>query len=561
MKKEDRKVIYSKERHDVRTGKTALAAAEAKELLGWEECEEKKCQFHDYNAKPVRCTNNLRNRHVVVGWRATLTQVILKKQWRYNRQTIVIGKTGIVEDGQNRLLALVWAHDEWASEKRGPYWKESYWKSEPTIDVLLVTGADEEEETLNSFDQVRPRSLTDVLERSELLRVPAEERRFLARVLDYEVQFLWERTGARKDIYGGRQTNQGSMDFIGRHKMTLDAAAHIHELDKENKVVSKWIGSTGKAAGLLYLMGCSASDPMPYRQSDPPVERKLDWKYWDKACKFWTLFTARDRKFEDMNQDEKALEPVRQAIRGLDDPNSGDKGRAEERVAIICQAWKLIVGRQELNEESLMLDWIAEKEDVKTKHRGHRWQLLQQLGGPEKVKLYLAVDPTVGGIDLKHEEEPEPDPEPEPVTAAATEAVAEEDSKAEKIESNGEDRKAKVAKLMAMRKAKKEEANGDGNRWKQLAALKSQYPGLLLIVKNKRADYGIWGEDADAVSNLLSIKIKLMDGLHLVEIPKKKFDASVQKLIEHEKKPALVEQVDGQVVVRELELEHASQEA
>jgi hypothetical protein len=114
----DLPVVYPEEDVQMfacREGKKPLYAEDAKKALGWEE-ENEKGQFGDkylfinpFNKKKVRCTYNVNNRPFDIPTALKYLQTIMKRRWKFNLETIIIGRFGSVLSGQHRLIALVLA--------------------------------------------------------------------------------------------------------------------------------------------------------------------------------------------------------------------------------------------------------------------------------------------------------------------------------------------------------------------------------------------------------------------------------------------------------------------
>lgn len=370
-KPEARQVLYPKIEValcSIGTG-NPLTAEKAKDLLGWvaEEGSEKfgtDFLLVDEYGKKVRCHNNVSNRPLYLPVVQTLKQEILNQRWKLNGETMIIGATGLTLNCQHRLVGLVLACQEWAKDPK----KWSDWKEEPTLDTVVVRGIDESDTTVNTMDTCKPRSLADVLYRSEFFnKLSIKERKEAAKMLSYAIMLLWDRTGAKKDAYAPLRTHSESLDFVERHKKILDCIQHIMEENKEGQI-TRYL-QPGTAAGFLYLMGSSATDPAKYRKSETPRESMLDWKRWDDARDFWTRLGGGD----------KSLATIRTA---LSEMLNSTGGSATERKALIAKAWNVIASGKSLTAESLKLAYEEDRDEQ-----------------GDLISRTLAESPTLGGID------------------------------------------------------------------------------------------------------------------------------------------------------------------
>jgi hypothetical protein len=195
--------------------------------------------------------------------------------------------------------------------------------------------------------------------------LPKKVRRQLARVTEYAVRFLLHRTVVGSDAFAGRRTHADLPDFLTRHPRVLECVNRIREEDSLAGNISRYVFSTGYAAGLLYLMGCSASDGDAYRAADSPSERFLDWRNWEKACNFWALFAS----------GAEETKPVRDAIASLLEQGRGSR---PERWAVLVKAWDSYVAGEPITPATVALEYRTDPDGSET----------------------LAEQPIAGGIDL-----------------------------------------------------------------------------------------------------------------------------------------------------------------
>lgn len=368
-KKTQRPVVYEKISVKLHNGDTTLTFEQAKTLLGYI-TESENIKFGgDYtttnaDGDKVRCLHNVRNRPIYRGTMETYTQEVLNKRWRLNGETLIIGKTGITISGQHRLLGFIDAVLTWRKEPG----KWINWQEEPTFPCIIVYGVDEDDETVNTIDTGKPRSLADVLYNSKYFaKLGPHDRRVAARAADYCVRTLWDRTHAGEDAWAPKRTHAESMDFIARHERMLDCVRHIIEEDGGDGKISKLL-SLGTAAGCCYLMATSATeyereDKKGYGQVDTRSEAQLDFELWDKAQDFWTELAG-----------GKKLEAVRAAIAAGQETTTLSQ---PEIIGVLVRAWEQYANGKAVKADHLQLDYTT-------------------IDGVD----VLAENPKFGGIDL-----------------------------------------------------------------------------------------------------------------------------------------------------------------
>lgn len=372
-KEEPREVIYPKPSAKMAIGDDAITAERAKKLLGWQE-ESENIKFTadnggfllvDTRGNKIRCNNNVSNRPLYMNIVERLMQVILRKHWRFNGEPIIIGKTGLDLNGQHTLIALVLANQKW-EDKQGQY--QDVWPAPPTIDKLVVFGIDEDDDTVNTMDTCKPRSLFDVLCRSAFFKKHAmKERKDLARIADFAIRTLWERTGASDNPFSKYRNHSESLEMIERHPTLLKCIKHIYEENGKDGKIAHYV-KPGTAAGLLYLMATCASEAETeagdgYFQVGR-LESALDFSMWEKACEFWVLLAGGNEK----------MLPIRAAIGDI----LKDGGTAAECTAVIVHAWNTFSSNKKVTAEALELNYAKDTDGVPR----------------------LAGIPMVGGIDI-----------------------------------------------------------------------------------------------------------------------------------------------------------------
>jgi hypothetical protein len=384
-----RKVIYPKVITEVMQGETAITLEDAKELLGWEEVEGTEYNKEIYAAtkQKVAFCNNVTNRPIYANVAYTLRQDILRGRWQLNGEPIIVGRTGLVLNGQHTLLALILANIAWEKDKEE--WRE-HWPTPPTIDKVITSGVAEDDSVVNTMDTCKPRSLADVIYRSPFFtKLTGGERRIVSRLTEYAIRFLWLRTGAKSDAFAPLLTHAEALACLAAHPKLLEAVSHVHEENgKEGKL--KAYTSPGYLAGMLYLMGSASSDPQAYRSAAKPDEANLDWSQWNKACDYVVLLASGG----------KETSGIRKAMAAAME-QGGLSGT--ERWAILAKGWLAYQSDKPITPTTLGLEYLDDGE-------GHR---------------KLMEIPSVGGIDLgdpstvDEEQVAAVDPEPEKIKAKA----------------------------------------------------------------------------------------------------------------------------------------------
>lgn len=395
-----RPVVYDSVTCTVRAGATAITVQEAKELLGWQEESEAQPFGTKFllklSGKKIRCTNNESNRRLVLGVVEMLKQEHLRGRWRLNGEPLIIGRTGLVLNGQHTLISLIAAAEEW--HDNASQWSDC--KQEPVLEKVLITGISEDAETVNTMDTCRPRSLSDVIFRSHYFQhLSGQAQRQLSDMTKYAINKLWEKSGQHSHAHVVRRTHSESIAFLEQHPRILNAVKHIYEEDNNENKISKYL-TRGYAAAALYLMGSSATDPGKYYVAEHPNETMLDWSHWDKACNF----------FVELASGSKKLQAVHKAIMTLVEQGAGS---IIERWSILARAWHHYLDDQAITDKHLQLEF-----EVKDGER------------------FLVEVPLIGGIDVG-EDGYCPDPTPEEIEQVTTKL---------RTKRNGADKPAKPLK-------------------------------------------------------------------------------------------------------------------
>lgn len=351
-----------------------VTMANAKDYLGWEtesdyynrikeeypKIEKAHCLFNDEfllrdassglnrlsKGNKVRCSHNSRNRPFSESWARSLAYDILKGNWQFNMETIIISRTGDVLSGQHRLIALILACQEWA----GPnslHWQE-LWPEEPYILSLVATGSSDEQKVVNTLDNVRSRSLGDIIYTSPVFAdiTNSTTRKRASTVLQQAIEFLWKRIKVSREGGDVPRTQSILMEFCDQHKKIIDFVRYFLSLDEYNSLTADTgIPSLGGAAGACYLQASSSSDPDAYTSAQTPTEEYLSWDNETKAKRFW----------EEVAKSTVLFQPVRNAIAALSDPDTGDKPGFNEKLCCLAKAWALFVENMPIEAEDIQL--------------------------------------------------------------------------------------------------------------------------------------------------------------------------------------------------------------
>lgn len=366
-KAEERPILYPEVSMLQAYREAALTDTQCKDMLGWTIVGEKD-DFHflDEEGNRIFCTNNVHNRPLYMTTSVErLIQEHLRKRWKENGETIIIGKTGSVLNGQHSLISCVLAEQRRLNNLN--MWEDN-WPGPVTMAKLVVYGIDESDDVVNTMDTCKPRSLSDVIYRSEYFKgVKGTERKVAATMTDFAIRMLWSRVRGGPDAYSLQRTHAESLDFLGRHERVMRAVRHIISEDTFVKVVdivddegkksvaktvikrriTKYV-SGGAAAGLLYLMAASDTDGDVYANAQPaPSEKRIKWTYWDKAAEFWSNLAA---------SDNMEFDKVRHTLGMLASSETGLGGTNIEKTSILIKAWNLFKEDESIQDWRLSLD-------------------------------------------------------------------------------------------------------------------------------------------------------------------------------------------------------------
>lgn len=494
----DREVQYPEVTSEVFSGENALTVEHAKHLLGWEE-ETETVKFGDDfflvapDGKKVRLKNNTKNRPFRKALCEMYVQEHLQRRWRLNGEPVIIGKYGETVDGQHRLTSVIFAEIERLRDlETHGHWKDK-WPGPVTMETVVTSGVEEDDETVNTINTGAGRSMGDVLYRSEFFAsFPPSKRKLMARSADYAIRFLWHRTGAGMDAFAPRRTHAEALDFLSRHSRLVKYLKHVVEENGEENRIAKFL-PLGYASALAYLMGCGKSDHDRYRQGDPPSEKRLDWSLKERAEEFISLLAGGE-----------SFKEVRHALGMLGDASTGSAGTLAERTAVLVRAWRVFADpafkafQENDPRVNLGSDCYQMKDDVRI----------------------LVINPTCGGIDLGEPRDSVPvstdsNDTPEPPETPEQEAEVEEakaEIRSENVET-GEGASKGVNEMMT--------------------AARREWPGRLIAFKH-RDHYRVWGKDAETVSKVTGAKKdpKLkVDGLQYLRFKPEDFPTVAAALV------------------------------
>ena len=333
------------------TGDNAIRFEDAKKILGWfpEDMEEGLDFGTDYilkdvNGVKIRMLHNKGNRPFYYSDAQKCKQEVLRKRWKLNGETFIIGKSGQVCNGQHSFTGLILAVQEW--RKDPSKWEE--WDEEPYMERIGVFGIDEDDATINTIDTAKPRSLTDVIFRSDKLsgmNLERSEIKRVAKICSFAVKTVWDRTGA-KDAFNVHATHSEVMDFLDKHPRILECVELVYIENVENSL-SRYL-SLGQLAGMVYLMGCSNTDPKDYKER--LHESSLDWSNWDSVNQFVCAMSA----------DTKAVKGLKYALERVLADTGGSRA---EQIAVLVEGWKQWVASEKV--EDFKLEYGLTNDGVK----------------------------------------------------------------------------------------------------------------------------------------------------------------------------------------------------
>lgn len=352
-----KEIVYTKPGVKLCLNDKAMTAKKMKTILGWQELSSDSKEepiLKDLEGNKIICVNNTTNRPLDIGWCKKLAQDILRGHFKFNFENFIVGQYGSILSGQHRGIALILAVQMWNQNPEAyPHWKE-----EPTIELALAVGAPEDEATINTLDTNKPRSLEDVLYRSSYFeKHGSKDRKKLSKICDHAVRYLWDRTGV-KDAFDIKRTHSESMSFIERHKTILKCAEHLFIESSDDSL--KIACSTGYAAGMMYLMAASDTNPSAYLDMDDPDEKVLDFNRLELAEEFWTLL-ATGEEFENVRRALVRLHDL------ADDEESGLWSTVQDcKETLIMKAWNAYRSNDKIETKDIKLKFSTDEDGWKT---------------------------------------------------------------------------------------------------------------------------------------------------------------------------------------------------
>ncbi len=420
--------------------------------------------FTDRNGKKVRCNNVVNNRWFDTRYCTGYMQTLLKKAWAgpttlpgetINGETGIITRTGRVDSMQKRLVALVWAKQEW---EKDDYWKQWWPDHAPVMDCIIAFGVSEDPRVTRTLDQVQPRSEADQLYTGPAFRDLAKnDKRLVSRIAQTCIDLLWSRTwdGSKENTREPIRTGIAAMGFWDRHPKIQECVRHVFNVDYKESFLATLKLPRGLCAAALYLMAASATDRDAYIPTDgvPPDESKIDWQYEKEAYQFMTDIASNE------------FDCLKEALKALCNPNDPNQtGSVEQKLAVLSLAWKLYLeGGTDLDDKRRAVNTRTEEDGTV------KWDIepysLQEFYVKDGDKFTIKGLPTFGGIDLG-----KVDPES---TKTLTKTQLEERKKAE--------RDAEVEKIIKGVTVTLPMATGLHEMEEQLEMIHQRFPNRVVI--------------------------------------------------------------------------------
>lgn len=461
-------------------GDGSITSDWCKETIGWIEDEKEALRLElgkpllKYKGRRIWCANNVTNRPIYMETIERLKEIHLTKRWKYNGEPIILGVTGMVLDGQHTMFSLIFAEEE----RTGPnkfHWEE-YWDSEVTMEKLVVFGIEEDDDTVNTINTGKPRSLTDVIYRSEFFQsLSSEKRKIAAQMTSDTVMTLWARTGTNKQPWAPKITHSACLEFIAHHPKMLEAVRFI--MGEESKRSISQFMRPGYAAAFLYLMASCTSDGETYKIATPPSENHVNFDLWDRACEFWAAVAKR----------AKPLQGLFTAIADLIN-KVPHKLTKKEYFALFSKAWLTFNAHGDVKPEDIDLEYSVPDDEGNT---------------------YLLSSVNVGGIDFGDEGDSDQDD-------GDNEAEVEE-RKAEVVKQKSTPKNPKVDDFRA-----------------ELAIHSAKAPGCLLLYHTALGNYVAYeGDAAKAVKAIPDLPLRKhpVSGLFQSSFSADKFEANSAMLM------------------------------
>jgi hypothetical protein len=338
------------------SGNDPMTVELMKEVLGWEEEPEGEdwgVDFltTDFNRKKIRCNNNPTNRPFRRGLSARYASEIIRGKWAFNGETIVRDEYGMIQSGQHRGVGFVMAEQQRLLNPTK--WRDDYdVQGELTLPCLLVSGISSAPEVVDTLDIGQKRTFGDVLYRDKRFsgedgkELEKKKLQKLSNVLSHATRLVWLRAGGMKVSDAPHFPISEGLDFIKAHPRLLEAVQYI-DVENQGNSISEYV-SMGYAAGLLYLMMVSGTDPEGW--VDNGIDA-LDFSMEDKAKEFWSLFASNSTN-PDIKDDGN---PIRSLKYILKHTSGGDGASREEIVMTIIKAFNLWIDRKKIDHPELTI--------------------------------------------------------------------------------------------------------------------------------------------------------------------------------------------------------------
>lgn len=301
----------------------SLTVEDCKELIGWaEEPKDKdwgtEHVLKDLYGKKIRLLKNPSNRPFRRPLADRYANEHIRGKWSLNLETIVVADTGVLLQGQHRLVGLILA------EQMRQINPNRWGKSPLTFEVLVGYGVSTKPENANTYDLGAKRSLGDVLYRHQKFGkdVTPKRQKGISLVLSGAIRLVWLRTNGKLVSFAPHFPHSEALEFYGQHPDVLKAVMEVVTLDDGEEGNEKCIASLvslSYAAALLYLMAVATS--------------------WKKALDFWTSFASG----EGLEKGNPVLSLRQMLVRF--DASSGSK--RDEVIGAIIKAWLFWVAEEE----------------------------------------------------------------------------------------------------------------------------------------------------------------------------------------------------------------------
>lgn len=484
---------------------------EMKSWLGWKEVadDDEDYTLVDVFGKRVRLNRNAGNRDFDRKLATGYAWEHLNGNWALNLETMVFGDRGNALSAQHRGAGLVLAEQ---IRSQNPEEHKALWGDGPvTMRGLVARGAKEIATVKRTLDNVRPRSLADVMfaDSGTFDEVSPRERGAVCKIAEAAVKTLWERTRAYKDPHSPYRTHSESLKFIDRHPRVVDAvlvvwnayrAGETADEKAENFRYAKGLIQPGHAAAAMYLMAFGKSDPEAYYENDRREESVLDDSLWGPAEEFWNQFVT-DQKATSM------LFHLQDAIRKVSE--ASPVGFSKERLALVAKAWRVFSVGERPTPKNLKLEFDEDELGFKS--------------------LRPDPDHCFGGIDLYE--------------TPAVKVKKEEKWDKPEIEDLEEDEPEKIDETDTLRtEGRTDDDYGfktslpmdvTGMKLPQiLEAIRGIYLEEIVLFRRETGGWNAYAENAGIISKTCGVPKKKKDGISVVVIAPEEEEVILAKLTE-----------------------------